>query len=231
MVALVENTPQTLTLKLILEEYIKHRINIVRKRSEFELKEAKARAHILEGLKIAVDHIDEVIEIIKKAKDVLDAKEKLMKRFKLTDIQSQAILDMQLKRLAALERQKIEDELAMILETIAYLEDLLAHPAKILKVVKSELLKLKEKFGDARRTKVYKSKVGEFSDEQLIPNEDAVITITKTGYIKRQHPSTFKTQGRGGKGVIGMTTKSEDTISQLISAQTHNNILLITNKG
>ncbi len=231
MVALVENTPQTLTLKTILEEYIRHRDNIVRKRSEFELKEAKSRAHILEGLKIAVDHIDEVIEIIKKAQDVYDAKEKLIKRFKLSDIQSQAILDMQLKRLAALERQKIEDELAMILETIAYLEDLLSHPAKILKVVKSELLKLKEKFGDGRRTKVYKSKVGEFSEEQLIPNEPAVITITKTGYIKRQAPSTFKTQARGGKGVIGMTTKEEDTIDHLVSASTHDNILFFTNKG
>ena len=231
MVALVHGTPQTMTLKIILDEYLKHRYSVIRKRSEFELKEAKAREHILEGLKIAVDHIDEVIEIIKKAKDVIDARNSLMKRFSLSEIQATAILDMQLKRLAALERQKIEDELAMIRETITYLNDLLSHPEKILKVVKEELVKLKEKYGDARRTKVYKSKVGEFSDEQLIPNEDAVITITKTGYIKRQHPSTFKTQGRGGKGVIGMTTKSEDTISQLISAQTHDNILFITNKG
>lgn len=231
MVALVDNTPQTLTLKMILEEYIKHRKNIVTKRSEFELREAKARAHILEGLKIAVDHIDEVIETIKKAKDVLDAKTKLMTRFKLSEIQSQAILDMQLKRLAALERQKIEDELAMILETIAYLEDLLSHPAKILKVVKTELTHLKEKYGDPRRTRVFKSKVGEFSDEQLIANESTVITITKSGYVKRQAPSVFKTQARGGKGVIGMTTKEEDTIEHLISANTHDNILFFTNKG
>lgn len=231
MVALVDNTPQTLTLKIILEEYIKHRVNIVTKRSEFELKEAKAREHILEGLKIAVDHIDEVIETIKKANDVNDAKEKLKTRFKLSDLQSQAILDMQLKRLAALERQKIEDELAMIRETIAYLTDLLAHPAKILKVVKDELLKLKEKYGDERRTKVYKSKVGEFSEEQLIQNEPAVITITKGGYVKRQAPSTFKTQARGGKGVIGMTTKEEDTIEQLSGANTHDNILFFTNRG
>lgn len=231
MVALVDNTPQTLTLKTILEEYIKHRTTIVRKRSEFELKEAKARAHILEGLKIAVDNIDEVIEIIKKAKDIADAKTKLMTKFKLSDLQSQAILDMQLKRLAALERQKIEDELAMLKETIAYLEDLLAHPEKILKVVKDELKQLREKYGDARKTRVYKSKVGEFSEEQLIPNEKAVITITKTGYVKRQAPSVFKTQARGGKGVIGMTTKDEDTIDYLVSANTHDNILFFTNKG
>ncbi|MEK7587803.1 MAG: DNA topoisomerase (ATP-hydrolyzing), partial [Patescibacteria group bacterium] len=184
-VALVDNTPQTCSLKLILEEYVKHRHDVVRKRSEFELKEARAREHILEGLKIAVDHIDEVIAIIKKSKDADEAKTKLMSTFGLSEIQSTAILDMQLRRLAALERQKIEDELAMIRETIAYLVDLLDHPEKILKVVKDELLKLKEKYGDERRTRVYKSKVGEFSEEQLIANEDVIITMTETGYIKR----------------------------------------------
>lgn len=231
MVALVNGTPQTMTLKLILEEYVKHRHLIIKKRSEFELRQAKAREHILEGLKIAVDHIDEVISIIRKAKDVEDAKTKLMTRFKLSDLQAQAILDMQLKRLAALERQKIEDELMMIRETIAYLTDLLSHPEKILKVIKEELLKLKEKYGDERRTRVYKSKVGEFSDEQLIQNESAVIVITKTGYVKRQSPSSFKLQARGGKGVIGITTKEEDTIEHLVSAFTHDNILFFTNKG
>jgi DNA gyrase subunit A len=231
MVALVDGTPQTCTLKMILEEYIKHRHIIIRKRSEFELKEAKAREHILEGLKIAVDHIDEVIETIKKAKDVEDAKLKLVKKFSLSEIQAQAILDMQLKRLAALERQKIEDELIMIRETIAYLSDLLAHPAKILKVVKDELLKLKEKYGDERKTKVFKSKVGEFSDEQLIANEECVISITKSGYVKRQPPTSFKVQERGGKGVIGMTTKEEDSLEHFLSANTHDNILFFTNKG
>ncbi|MBI2612154.1 DNA gyrase subunit A [Candidatus Gottesmanbacteria bacterium] len=231
IVALVDGTPQTLTLKMILEEYIKHRRNIITKRSEFELREAKAREHILEGLKIAVDHIDEVITTIRRAKDVTDARTKLITKFKLTDIQAQAILDMQLKRLAALERQKIEDELAMVRETIAYLVDLLGHPEKILKVVKSELIRLKEKYGDQRKTRVYKSKIGEFSEEQLIQNEPAVITITKTGYVKRQAPTAFKIQARGGKGVIGMTTKEEDTIDQLISAQTHDNILFFTNRG
>ncbi len=232
MVALLpDGTPQTMNLKMILEEYIKHRYLIIKKRSEFELKEAKKKEHILEGLKIAVDHIDEVIEIIKKAKDVEDAKIKLMNRFKLSEIQAQAILDMQLKRLAALERQKIEDELMMIRETIAYLTDLLSHPKKILTVIKEEIVKLKEKYGDERQTKVFKSKVGEFSDEQLIPDEETVITITKSGYIKRQSPSSFKLQARGGKGVIGMTTKEEDIIEHFLSSTTHNNILFFTNKG
>ncbi len=231
MVALVDNTPQTCSLKLILEEYVKHRHDVVRRRSEFELKEARAREHILEGLKIAVDHIDEVIAIIKKSANADEAKTKLMTRFKLSEIQATAILDMQLRRLAALERQKIEDELAMIRETIAYLTDLLAHPEKILKVVKDELIKLKEKYGDNRRTKVFKSKVGEFSDEQLIPNEDIIITMSESGYIKRVPRSTFKMQERGGKGVIGMATKEEDTIDRLISAQTHDNMLFITDRG
>jgi DNA gyrase subunit A len=231
MVALVDNTPQTCSLKLILEEYIKHRHDVVRRRSVFELKEAKAREHILEGLKIAVDHIDEVIAIIKRSKDADEAKVKLMSKFKLSDIQTTAILDMQLRRLAALERQKIEDELAMVRETIDYLEDLLAHPTKILKVVKDELTKLKEKYGDDRKTRVFKSKVGEFSEEQLIANEDVIITMSESGYIKRLPRGTFKMQERGGKGVIGMTTKEEDTIDKILTAQTHDNMLFFTDRG
>ncbi|OGG06088.1 DNA gyrase subunit A [Candidatus Gottesmanbacteria bacterium RIFCSPHIGHO2_02_FULL_40_24] len=231
MVALVDGTPQTMTLKLILEEFIKHRHMVIKKRSEFELREAKAREHILEGLKIAVDHIDEVINIIKKAKDVDDAREKLINRFKLSEIQAQAILDMQLKRLAALERQKIEDEILMIRETIAYLTELLEHQEKILTVIKDEITKLKEKYADNRKTKVFKSKVGEFSDEQLITNEETVIVLTKTGYVKRQSPMSFKVQARGGKGVIGMITKEEDTIEHLLSSYTHDNILFFSNKG
>lgn len=231
VVALVDGTPRTLTLREILEEYLKHRHDVIYRRSEFELKEAKAREHILEGLKIAVDHIDEVIAIIKKAKDADDAKQKLMARFKLSEIQATAILDMQLRKLAALERQKIEDELAMIRETIAYLNDLLAHPEKILKVINDELVKLKEKYGDNRKTRVYKSRVGELSDEQLIPNEETIITMTETGYIKRVPRTTFKLQERGGKGVIGMTTKEEDAIDRLVSASTHDNMLFFTEKG
>lgn len=231
VVALVDQTPMTLTLKMILEEYLKHRREIIRRRSEYELKEARAREHILEGLKIAVDHIDEVIAIIRKAESAEVAKGKLMDRFKLTEIQATAILDMQLRRLAALERQKIEDELKAVRDTIAYLEDLLAHMEKMMQVIKDELLKLKEKYGDERRTKVIKGKVGEFSDEDLIPNEPMVVTVTKTGYVKRLSPASYRAQARGGKGVNGMTTKEEDEIEHLVSTNAHDNILFFTNKG
>ncbi|MGH7246417.1 MAG: DNA gyrase subunit A, partial [Candidatus Levyibacteriota bacterium] len=231
VVALVDGTPQTLTLKTILEEYLKHRFIVITKRSEFELREAKARLHILEGLKIAVDHIDAVIKTIRESKDQEDAKHNLMTKFKLSDLQATAILDMQLRRLAALERQKIEDELLMVKETIAYLEDLLMHPEKILKVISDELQNLKQKYGDERRTRVFKGKVDEFSEEDLIPNESTVITITNTGYIKRQSTTSFHTQHRGGKGIKGMTTKEEDDIMSIRYAETHDNLLFFTNKG
>ncbi|MBI3342140.1 DNA gyrase subunit A [Candidatus Curtissbacteria bacterium] len=231
MVALVEGTPQTLTLKMILQEFIKHRQKVITRRSQFELDEAKKREHILEGLKIAVDNIDEVIETIKKSKDQVDAKENLMRKFKLSEIQSLAILDMQLKRLAALERQKIEEELKMIRELITYLEDLLAHPEKILKVAKGELEKLKERFGDERKTRVFKQKIGEFSEEDLIPNEPTIVTITVGGYVKRQDIGSFRTQRRGGKGISGITTKEEDIVAQLFACQTHDNLLFFTNRG
>ena len=154
-----------------------------------------------------------------------------MKNFKLSEIQATAILDLQLRRLAALERQKIEEEYQMVKETIEYLEDLLAHPAKILIVIKDELTKLRQKYADERRTKVYKSRVGEFSDEDLIPNEPTVVTLTNTGYIKRQSLNSFKTQQRGGKGIKGMTTKDEDTIADIKYIETHDNLLFFTNKG
>jgi DNA gyrase subunit A len=231
IVALVDDTPQTLNLKTILEQYLKHRYIVVKKRSEFELRQAKARLHILEGLKIAVENLDAVIKTIRESKTQEDAKNNLIKRFKLSEIQATAILDLQLRRLAALERQKIEDEYQMVKETIAYLEDLLAHPEKILVVVKDECDYIKEKYADARRTKVYKGKVGEFSEEDLIPNEPTVITLTTTGYIKRQSLTSFKIQQRGGKGVKGMTTKDEDGIMRIRYAETHDNILFFTNKG
>lgn len=231
MVALVNGTPQTLNLKMILEEYLRHRYVVVRRRSEFELRQAQARLHILEGLKIAVDHIDAVIATIRASANQEVAKTNLMAKFKLSEIQATAILDMQLRRLAALERQKIEDELLMVKETIAYLEDLLAHPEKILSVIKTELAKIKEKYADPRRTKVYKGKVGEFSEEDLIPNEPTVITLTNTGYIKRQSLNSFHTQHRGGKGITGMSIKESDGIANIRYAQTHDNILFFTNKG
>ena len=230
-VGLIDGVPQTMTLNVMLAEFIKHRQNIITKRSEFDLKAARAREHILEGLKIAVDNIDEVIRIIRGAADADTAKGELMTKFKLSELQAIAILDMQLRRLAALERLKIEEELKLVRETIAYLEDLLAHPEKILLVAKDELLEIKEKYGDARRTKVVKSKIGEFSEEDLVANEPTIVTITQTGYIKRQLPNTFKTQRRGGKGVSGITTKEEDVVSHLVRCQTHDSLMFFTNRG
>lgn len=231
MVALTDGVPRLLTLKTILEEFVTHRVHVVRKRTEFELNEAKAREHILEGLKIAVDHIDEVIAIIRGSRDADSAKTNLMDKFKLSEIQATAILDMQLRKLAALERKKIEDELKMIRELIAYLEDLLANPAKILGVIKDEIKENKDKYGDDRRTRVYKQKVGEFSEEDLVADEMTIVTVTENGYVKRQAPTTFRTQNRGGKGVSGMTTKEEDAVSHIFYTKTLDNLMFFTNKG
>lgn len=231
MVALVDGVPHLLPLKQILEEFISHRQAIVRRRSEFELKEAVERKHILDGLMIAVKNIDAIIETIRKSKDADEAKVNLIKKFKLTQVQAVAILDMQLRRLAALERQKIEDDLKMTQEMITYLEDLLAHPGKILKVIKDELLRIKEKYGDDRKTRVYKQKVGEFSEEDLVDDKPTIVTITEGGYIKRQLPSSFRTQGRGGRGVSSMTTKEEDAVSHIFYTRTLDNILFFTDRG
>lgn len=231
VVALVDGIPQTLSLKTILEEYLKHRITVVTKRSEYELKQAKHRAHILEGYLIALDHIDAVIETIKKSKDEPEAKGNLIKKFKLTEIQAQAILDMQLKRLTGLERAKIEDELAMLRETIAYLEGLLRDIFKILKVIKDELLYLKKTYGDERRTKVIKAKPGEITDEQLIENKEVIVVLTKEGYIKQIPRETFRVQHRGGKGVSGMETKETDNVYYITSAMLHDYMLFFSNQG
>ncbi len=230
-VALVDGVPQTLNLKQILTLYIRHRQEIVTKRSIFELKQARARAHILEGLKIALDNLDEVISTIKKSEDAEEAKKKLMEKFSLSEIQATAILDMQLRKLAHLERQKIEDEYKMTMEEIAYLEDLLSCPEKILKVIENELLRLKEKYADQRKTRVYPQKLGDFSEEDLIPKEETIVTITASGYIKRVPRGTFRVQRRGGKGVSGMKTKEEDQVSQILTASTHDDIFFFTNKG
>lgn len=231
IVALVDGVPQTLSLKTILEIYIKHRVDIVTKRSEYELKQAKARAHILEGYLIALKNIDEVVDTIKKASDESDAKTKLMKKFALTDAQAQAILDMQLKRLTGLERNKIEDELALLKETIDYLEALLKDVFKILKVIKDELVYLKNKYGDERKTQIIKSKPGEISDEMLIENKEVIVVLTKEGYIKQVPKESFKVQQRGGKGVTGMDTKDTDNVYFITSAMTHDYILFFTNQG
>ncbi len=231
IVALVDGVPRTLNLKAILDAYIEHRFTVITRRSEFELRQARARLHILDGLLIAVNNIDEVIAIIKKSASADAAKTNLMEKFKLSEIQSLAILDMQLRRLAALEREKIQEEWNMIKETIDYLTSLLSDPKKMLKVVSEELAKIKEKYEDKRRTRVYKSKVDEFSEEDLIQNEPTVITLTQTGYVKRQSMTSFKTQARGGKGVMGMRTKDEDSIDKILYAETHDYILFFTNLG
>ncbi|PIQ72206.1 DNA gyrase subunit A [Candidatus Roizmanbacteria bacterium CG03_land_8_20_14_0_80_35_26] len=231
IVALVDGVPQTLSLKSILEIYVKHRVDMVTKRSQYELKQAKARAHILEGYLIALKHIDSVVETIKKAKDEHEAKIKLIKKFGLTEIQAQAILDMQLKRLTGLERTKIEDELSLLKETIAYLESLLKDVFKVLKVVKEELLYLKNKYGDERRTQVIKSKPGEITDEQLIENKEVIVVLTKEGYIKQVPRETFRVQHRGGKGVAGMETKDSDNVYYITTAMTHDYMLFFTNQG
>ncbi len=231
MVTLVDGVPQTLSIKSILEYYIKHRVEIVTKRSEYELNQAKARAHILEGYLIALDHIDAVIETIKKSKDESEAKKSLVKKFALSEIQAQAILDMQLKRLTGLEREKIEDELSLLKETIEYLESLLKDIFKILKVIKEELLYLKKKYGDERRTQIIKSKPGEITDEQLFENKEVIIVLTKEGYIKQVPRETFRVQNRGGKGVSGMETKESDNVYHITTAMTHDFILYFTDQG
>lgn len=231
IVTLVDGVPQTLGLQPILEYYVKHRVDVVTRRSEFELKEAKARAHILEGYIIALDNIDEVVAIIRKSKDEPEAKAKLMKKFGLSEIQSKAILDMQLRRLVGLERSKIEEELKTLRDLIKKLESLIQDVFKVLAVVKKELLEVKAAFGDERRTRVVKSKPGELSDEMLIENKDVLVVITKDGYIKQVAADTFHSQHRGGKGVNGMETKETDDILKICSAQTHDFVMYFTNTG
>ncbi len=232
MLALVDGvSPQILNLKSILEHYVKHREQVVVRRTEFELQKALDRAHILEGLKIALDNIDAVIETIKKSPTKEEAHVNLMKKFKLSDRQATAILEMRLQTLAGLERKKIEDELAEKLKLIAYLQDLLKHRKKILGLVKSELQELRETYDDERRTKVIKAGITEFKQEDLIPNEEAIITISADGYIKRMNPTVYRVQKRGGKGVIGAVAKEEDRIASVLSITTHDNLMFFTNTG
>ena len=221
--------PKVLGLKEILAEFIKHRQGVIRRRTEFELRKAKERAHILEGLKIALDNIDEVIKTIRESYD--DADKRLMERFGLSEIQAAAILAMQLRRLQGLERSKIEDELKQLHELIAKLEAILASEQEILNVVKTELIAMKEKYGDERRSKIINNEVGKFSDEELIPEEDTVVLLTTENYIKRTLASDYRRQNRGGKGKRGMTTKKEDVIDQLVPAGTHDWLLFFTNRG
>lgn len=233
MIALVDGgiQPRILNIKTILEEYIIHRQEVITRRTQFDLDKNKDRAHILEGLKKALDKIDLVISTIRKSKDKEEAKINLMEKFKFSERQTQAILEMKLQQLANLERKKIEDELKEKEKIIAELESILKNPKKILGIIKDEIKELKEKFADERRTQIIKNGIKDFSIEDLVPNEPTLIISTKDGYIKRLPPDTFKTQSRGGKGVIGLTTKEEDVVDQIISTNTHDNILFFTSRG
>ena len=221
--------PRIMGLKEILAEFVKHRQKVIRRRTEFDLRKAKERAHILEGLKIALDNIDEVIKTIRESYD--DADKRLMERFGLSEIQAAAILAMQLRRLQGLERDKIEAELQELMALIAKYEEILADEAKILNVVKEELLAMKEKYGDKRRSKIFNHELGKFSEEELIPEEESVILLTAENYIKRVSQTDFRRQNRGGKGKRGMTTKEEDVISQILTTNSHDFLYIFTSQG
>ena len=231
MLALVDGQPQTLPLRSVLQHWVEHRREIVRRRTEFDLGKARARAHILEGLKIALDNLDAVIKTIRESADVDLARSNLMRRFDLSELQAQAILDMRLARLAALERKKIEDEYLAVIQLIAELEDILANPARVSAIIKDELTELKKKYAGERRTRVADDASREMTDEDLIADEDVVVTISGRGYIKRQPVATYRRQHRGGKGIIGHVTREEDAVEHLLVANTHHWALFFTNRG
>ncbi|MCW1929854.1 MAG: DNA gyrase subunit A [Candidatus Kerfeldbacteria bacterium] len=232
MLALVDGIqPRVLTLKMVLEEFIKHREDVVKRRTVYELTRAEERAHILEGLVLALEKIDAIIQTIKKSKDKNEARENLMKKFKMTERQAVAILEMRLQALANLERLQVEEELKEKHKLIKELKALLASRKLMLGVIKSEIEQIKEKYGDERRTEVVKSAIGEFSQEDLIPKESTVVMITTDGYIKRLPPDTFKKQNRGGKGVVGLTTKEEDSVSDIFITNTHADLMFFTTRG
>lgn len=231
VVALVDGVPQTLSLKTILECFIEHRIVVIRRRTQFDLTKAKDREHILLGLKKALDHIDRVISVIRSSKDTATAKVNLMKEFKFSDLQATAILEMRLQKLAGLERKQVEEELKEKQALIKELEALLSSDKKILGVVSTELKEIRERYADARRTRVIKGGVKSISDEDLIPEKESVLVFTSGGYVKRTDPTEYRTQKRGGVGVVDLETKEEDFISMLISANTHSDLLFFTNLG
>ena len=228
LLALVNGEPKVLTLRQCLDYYIEHRKEVILRRTQFELDKALARAHILEGLKIALDNIDEVINIIRASYD--DPKERLMERFGLSDIQAQAILDMRLKTLSGLQREKIEDEYNELMKLIAHLREILNSEKLVFDIIKTELLEIKEKYGDERLTKIVAAE-GEFNVEDLIKDEQTVVALTHFGYIKRMPIDTYKSQRRGGKGITGIATREEDFVKQIFTASTHDTILFFSNKG
>jgi DNA gyrase subunit A len=231
MVALVDGVPQTLSLKVILQEYIKHRLEVIRRRTEYDLRKAKDREHILLGLKKALDHIDRIIKLIRASKDVPTAHAALMKEFKFSSIQAQAILDMRLQKLAGLERKKIEDELAALQKLIKELEAILKSKVRMMKIVKDELQEVADKFGDNRRTKIIKGGVKQLNPEDLVPDEESVLVLTKGGYVKRTNPAEYKVQKRGGVGVVDLNTKEEDVVTTLITTSSHSDLLFFTDAG
>ncbi|HAG42969.1 MAG TPA: DNA gyrase subunit A [Clostridium sp.] len=230
MIALVDGEPQTLNLKQILVHYLNHQKMVVRRRTEFDLDKAQARAHILEGLKIALDHIDEVISLIRSSKTGQEAKEGLMAKFGLSEKQSQAILDMKLQRLTGLEREKIEEEYSELMKTIQYLKSILENEEILLGIIKEELIEVRNKYGDERRTAIEKNPYS-IDEEDLIAEEDVVITLTHAGYIKRLPIDTYNAQKRGGRGIQGVTTKEDDFVEHIFITPTHNNLIFFTNRG
>lgn len=231
MVALVDGIPQTLSLKVILQEYIKHRSEVIRRRTQYDLSKAQDREHILLGLKKALDHIDAIIKLIRASKDVPTAHAALMKEFKFSAIQAQAILDMRLQKLAGLERKKIEDELKEIQKLIKELEAILKSKAKMLAILKTELQEVADKFGDDRRTKIVKGGVKQLNPEDLVPDDESVLVLTAGGYVKRTNPEEYKVQKRGGVGVIDLNTKEEDVVTTLLRTSAHSDLLFFTNMG
>ena len=232
MIALVDGIqPRLLNLKQVLEYFILHRREVIRRRTEYDLRIAQARAHILEGLKIALDNIDKVIATIRASKTKEEAKEALIKNFKLSDLQAQAILEMRLQTLAGLERQKIDDEYNEKIALITELESILADEGKVLEIINDELAEMKEKYGDERRTEIIPHAIGQFSAKDTIPNKPMLVILTKENYIKRVEPGSFKLQNRGGKGIIGMTTKEEDEIAVMRYTHNHDELLYFTNRG
>ena len=231
MLALVDQQPRVLSLDMILRHFLSFRREVARRRTEFELERARERAHILEGLKIALDNLDKVIATIRGSQTQELAQKNLISGFSLSEAQAKAILAIQLARLAAMEQKKIQDEYVQIVKTIARLEDLLANPRKIDAVVKDELKEVREKYGDERRTRIMREEAGEFSEEDLVPDEEVIVTMTRKGYIKRVPSGTYKPQRRGGKGIIGMVTRDADAVEQLFVTNTHDNILFFTNRG
>lgn len=229
-IALVNNEPKTLTLKELIQYYLQHQEEVIRRRTQFELNKAEARAHILEGLKKALDHIDEIIQLIRTSRTTEIIQQRLMDEFGMSDKQAKAVREMQLQRLAGLEREKIEEELNNLLITIADLKDILANEERILEIIRNELLEMKEKYGDKRRTEIIQGTF-DIEDEDLIPVEDVIISLTNNGYVKRMPVDTYKSQNRGGRGVKGMSTTQDDVISSLIHMSTHDDLLIFTNKG